>query len=126
MTTLEKLKGPPYGMIPVDQCKDGYLYIIKARNASIGIFRKDMADFTISRVKFGENYIFEEIHWEASDGFGTAVPIKEIGPTPDFKGDQVAQLAYLNEQAETMRSQIATTFDEWFKARKEHEQQISL
>ena len=83
--------------IKLDKLKDGYLYRIKARNSNIGIFNKATSDFTISRTKFGTNYLFEEIHCDASDVFGTVRPLKEICKAPYFKDPKV-KLEYLNEK----------------------------
>jgi len=67
--------------IPIDQCKDGYLYEIDARNASIGIYQAAKKTFVISRNKFGENFLCEEDHWDYDNG--TAKPLKEIVKAPD-------------------------------------------
>ena len=64
--------------IPIDKCKDGYLYIIKARNADLGVYVKKEKGFHISRFKFKCNYIFMEYHWDTGEPFGTVKPIKEL------------------------------------------------
>jgi len=63
--------------ISLKDCKDGYTYLILARNGSVGIFNQKESSFILSRHKFGDNFLFEEDHWDA-DGSGTAKPIKEI------------------------------------------------
>lgn len=81
-------------MIAVKDCKEGFLYKLDARNAGYGIFIKNLcsngfcSEFIISRYKFGENFLFEEIHTEVSDDFGTATPLEELGRAP-FTLDQL-------------------------------------
>ena len=64
--------------IKMEDLKEGYLYKIRARNASYGIWREKTGNFIISRHKFGMNYLFEEYHYDMPD-FATARPIEEIG-----------------------------------------------
>ena len=68
--------------IPIEELKDGYVYKILARNASYGIWNEERKTFVISRFKFGMNYMFEEYHWDASETYGTAQPIEEVGKAP--------------------------------------------
>jgi hypothetical protein len=102
-------------MTKMEDCKDGFLYFIDARNASIGIYSKANLGFIISRQKFQSNFLFIEYHWDIGDvqpemkRYGTASPIKEIGPVPktinDKKDSSVMKnitnkqvLDYLNRQ----------------------------
>lgn len=62
------------GFIPIEKLKDRCTYYIRARNASIGIWIAEANSFLISRWKFGRNYLFEEIHFDASHSFGTVKP----------------------------------------------------
>lgn len=70
---------PDYIKIP--DLKDGYLYRILARNAGLGIWFKEQNAFTISRHKFGDNFLFEEYHWD-NESFATAKPIEELEESP--------------------------------------------
>jgi len=65
-----------------DELIEGGLYKIKARNASHGIWVEKKQGFFISRVKFGRNYLFVEIHHDLSDGFGTVRPLEYIEQVP--------------------------------------------
>ena len=67
--------------LKIEELKDGYLYVILARNANYGIWKKETNSFFISRWKFGNNYIFEEHHWD-TDMFPTARPAREIEKSP--------------------------------------------
>lgn len=78
--------------LKIDELKDGYLYRILARNAKYGIWKAEKKSFIISRVKFGDNYIFEEDHWDADPNYGTAKPLKEIEKYPEGQD----MLEYLN------------------------------
>lgn len=88
--------------IPLDKCKDGYLYIIYARNSNLGIYKEDKKAFTISRFKFSSNFLDEEVHWDVEYFFGsmrflgTAKPLKEFGKSEIFEKDEDT-LRYLNE-----------------------------
>lgn len=65
--------------LPIDQCKKNYLYLIKARNARLGVFVPDQENgFLIAREKFGFVYAFVEYHWDNGPPFGTVRPIEEI------------------------------------------------
>jgi len=82
--------------IPLEQCKDGWLYHIAARNATLGIYRADKQGFEIRREKLERIYRFVEYHWDWEGGeilfgkkqLGTAKPIQEIGPSPEFKSEK--------------------------------------
>ena len=66
--------------IPLDKCKDKYLYKIDSRNLSYGVFRKSTSGFLGIRTKFGSRFIFEENHWDSDPNFGTVKPEKELIP----------------------------------------------
>ena len=65
-------------IIEFNNCKNGYLYRIEARNAHLGIFNKEKDGFIILRTKFSSRYLFVELHWDRDDHFGTAQPIEEL------------------------------------------------
>lgn len=81
--------------IPMENCRDGYLYRILARNADYGIYNEKHKGFLISRFKFSDNYTFTEDHWDTGAPHGTVKPLMEIGKAP--KGMTEAEtLEYLN------------------------------
>jgi len=101
---IKKKMGRYNATIPIDQCIAGHLYIISARNASLGIcnpkgnlFDKEVMSFTISRYKFSSNYLFDEVHWDADERYGTACPLLDVGPAPEFASRKDA-LDWLNAQ----------------------------
>ena len=57
--------------LKMDELKDGYLYTIIARNALYGIWRADEQAFLISRIKFGDNFLFKEYVFEYNICFYT-------------------------------------------------------
>jgi hypothetical protein len=69
--------------IPIEQCEDGYLYIISARNARLGIFHKEERGFVISRFKFGHNSLFVEYHWDTGEPYGTVQPFEKVEKAPE-------------------------------------------
>jgi hypothetical protein len=102
-------------MIKIEDCKDGFLYIIDARNATIGIYSKEEIGFVISRYKFKSNYLYLEYHWDIGTikpeetQHGTAKPIKELGPTklsflPEMNEQE--KLKFLNERTEKLKEEI--------------------
>jgi hypothetical protein len=72
--------------IKIGDLKDGYLYKIIARNASYGIWIAENQSFAISRIKFGDNFIFEEYHYDC-EAFATAQPIEEVEKSPFIQAD---------------------------------------
>lgn len=82
--------------IPIEKCRDGYVYAIYARNSSIGIYNTLNKSFTVSRIKFGSNYLFDEYHWDTGAPFGTVKPYREMWQAPSFKNDD-EKLKYLND-----------------------------
>jgi hypothetical protein len=70
--------------LPLEECKDGYLYRIKSRNLISGIYRAKTNGFVGVREKFGHEYLFEEYHWDTGAPFGTVKPIEEIEKAPDW------------------------------------------
>ena len=79
--------------IPIEKCKDGYLYHIAARNSTLGIYRDYEIGFEIRRLKFEDIFRFTEYHWDIGilrpnmEMFGTAKPIKEIEQVPEFRNE---------------------------------------
>lgn len=96
--------------IPIKDCIDRHLYIIKARNADIGIYLAEEKAFKISRFKFTSNFIDIEYHWDIepvqllSPPFpklmGTVKPLKELGHFED--SDDIQMLNRLNKKMKEM------------------------
>jgi hypothetical protein len=70
-------------MISLNECKNGFLYQIKSRNLSFGIFTIKNKGFVGIREKFGREYLFTEYHYETGPPFGTVTPIKEFESVPE-------------------------------------------
>lgn len=90
--------------IKIKDLKGGYLYYIDARNARYGIWIPEKESFAISRIKFFDNFIFEEHHWDC-EAFATVQPLKEIEKSPfkpeDLvirKDDKTTYFGYKNEE----------------------------
>ena len=73
--------------LKIEDLKDGYLYFIDARNAKHGIWISSRSGFLISRYKFGNNFLFEEYHWDCV-AFATVKPLREIEKSP-FKSERL-------------------------------------
>lgn len=74
--------------LKVDELKEGYLYRIKARNGTVGVWHSNKSEFLLSRYKFGHNFLFGELHWDIDKRFGTVKPLEELEKSP-FAGDDV-------------------------------------
>jgi len=89
--------------IPMDQCRDGWLYSIAARNATLGIYRKGKLGFEILRKKMGSVFSFVEYHWDVGTvrpedaQYGTVKPIEMIEVAPTFE-DEKAFLDYMKRK----------------------------
>jgi hypothetical protein len=113
--------------IKIPDCKDGYLYIIRARNATVGIYKKSDIAFTINRLKFNDRFLFDEYHWDTlaftfmgKNVYGTAVPLKEIEKTPEFKTDEEKMEYLLNKAIELEEEKIRLDpkYAEWVEQSK--------
>jgi hypothetical protein len=93
--------------ILLNECKDQHLYLIKARNSQLGVFKKAASSFIISRFKFKSNFLFEEDHWDTGEPFGTVQPIKLLKPTNLFMLSEKEQLDFLNQMALVYKDEIA-------------------
>ena len=69
-------------MIPLSECKHGYLYKIVCRKLSIGVFNEKTNGFVGIREKFGDEYLFTEYHWDTGAPFGTVQPSRLIEQCP--------------------------------------------
>lgn len=74
--------------ITIPNLKPGFIYKIRARNAQFGIWLPQRNSFLISRTKFGNNYLFEEYHWDTGSPHGTVKPLEEIEESP-FKAENL-------------------------------------
>jgi hypothetical protein len=58
----------------------GRVYKLKARNFGYGVWVGD--GFIGVREKFGNVYLFKELHWDDGEPFGTVQPLEEVGEVP--------------------------------------------
>ncbi len=80
--------------IKLENCIDGNLYKINARNASFGFFIKERNYFMISRYKFGSRFIDFELHFDYN--YGTCQPLEDLGKIEIDLKDENKCLEYLN------------------------------
>ena len=83
MNTIKPLKM----YLKLQTMKPNYLYLLKARNFSFGIWKENEQGFLGKRYKFGEVFTFTEVHWDASEDFGTAKPLLELEKSPFTQND---------------------------------------
>ena len=69
--------------VPLNQCKDRFLYHIISRNLSYGIYDEKNKGFIGIRHKFGYDYLFTEYHYDIGPPFGTVKPQTELIKIPD-------------------------------------------
>lgn len=82
--------------IKIPDLKKGYLYRIAARNADYGIWIPEKECFIISRVKFFDNFLFEEHHWD-SPAWATVKPLEEIEKAP-FELEDLEMVEKINKE----------------------------
>lgn len=89
-------------MIPLEDCKDGHVYRVVARNFTVAVFRKAAAGFVGLRDKGNRYFLFEETHREAGAPFGTVAPLEELGKCPvgETQGDDSLVLYLKKMEAE--------------------------
>lgn len=103
--------------ILIKDCKDGYLYIVSARNAIIGICHDNGKAFEINRLKFNNRFLFDEYHWDTGAPYGTVCPLKEIEKAPEFKTDE-EKLEYLYNKEIELESEKISLDPEYAKWKK--------
>lgn len=64
--------------IPIDKCVKGRLYKLACRNLGYGVYDGD-SGFIGLREKFGNVYLFTEIHWDEGPPFGTVEGMRDTG-----------------------------------------------
>jgi hypothetical protein len=74
--------------IPMEECIEGNLYWIDARNSSLGIWDAEQQGFHIRRVKFSSVFRFVEYHWDTGPPYGTATPHLDLGPAPELEEEK--------------------------------------
>lgn len=73
--------------IPLDECKDGWLYRIQGRNCVYGIFVKRLKGFVYLREKFNRIYMDVEYHWDTGEPFGTCKAYCKVKYFGRFRSD---------------------------------------
>jgi len=75
--------------IPIKDCIEGHIYSLLSRNLKLGVYRGNEGTkrfgpgFIGIRTKFGSRYLFEEYHWDCGEPYGTANPLRDLGPLPE-------------------------------------------
>lgn len=82
--------------IPLEECEDGYLYWINARNGSLGVFQAELKGFTFIRTKWDDRFLFTEYHWDTGPPLGTARARLKLEKAPIF-GSAEDLFNYLEE-----------------------------
>lgn len=72
--------------IKIPDLKNLGLYEIQARNGAYGIWIAKEKGFFLSRIKFGDNFMFMEYHWDCP-AWATAKPIRFIEQAPFEEAD---------------------------------------
>lgn len=67
--------------IKFEDCKEGYTYHVAGRNFTYAIFHTGV--FYGIRLKWYDEFIAWEIHWDKDENHGTVRPKTEIEKTPD-------------------------------------------
>jgi len=65
--------------IPLERCENGRLYRLHSRNLQLGVWNEHTKGFVGIRVKFGDEFLFTEYHYDTGPPFGTARPMEDLG-----------------------------------------------
>ena len=68
--------------LKIDDCVQGGLYEVDARNFSLGVYNKKEQGFIGIRYKMGAEYLDLEFHWDTGEPYGTVRPIKYLEECP--------------------------------------------
>ena len=68
--------------IPMDKCEARHVYHISSRNLGIGVY-DGKGGFIGIRYKFGNRYLFTEMHHDTGAPYGTVHPREDIGVLPE-------------------------------------------
>lgn len=82
MTNIDDWLSINEGFISVDECEDGFLYKVDARNFSLGVYNEHQKGFIGIRQKFKMIFLDLEYHWDTGAPYGTVKPIKKIKKCP--------------------------------------------
>jgi len=78
--------------ISIDDCRQGGLYRVFARNLKLGVSREKERGFVGIRHKMHRRYLFTEFHWDIGPPYGTACPLEEICECPVERLDEYFRL----------------------------------
>ena len=110
-------------MIPLKDCKKGYVYELNSRNLLVGIFDGDTGFIGI-RKKFESIYLFTEYHRDTGPPFGTVHPVKIMyffRDTFDQEKDYDEIFTFLKPFDELIYKEREKEYLEWRKKYKERQ-----
>lgn len=83
--------------IPLNECRHGFTYRINSRNLRYGVYNEVSKGFTGIRYKFGDRFLFTELHYDVGPPFGTVHPIEELEQCPieDLRESNSELMKYL-------------------------------
>lgn len=87
--------------IAVDACEPGRLYRIRARNFQLAVFAPPNV-FIGMRHKFGEEYLFGELHYDTDNHYGTVQPVEALD---EWAPDGVPLAEYLKGDNEYLHNE---------------------
>lgn len=70
----------PHGLIPMSQLRVGGIYYVESRNLSYAVY-VGKGQFRGIREKFGDRYLFDELHWDIDEHHGTVTYAMDLGLT---------------------------------------------
>lgn len=69
--------------IPIEKCKNRFLYRVKSRNFKFGVFDKRYSSFIGLAREFRQPCLSEEFHRERKGHLGSVYPKEELEKVPD-------------------------------------------
>jgi hypothetical protein len=74
--------------LKIDDCVQGGLYEVDARNFKLGVYNKEQQGFIGIRYKFGSEFLDLEFHWDTGAPYGTVKPIEYLEECPHEAKDE--------------------------------------
>jgi hypothetical protein len=101
------------------ECVHNGLYLVHARNFSLGVWDASIKEFKGIRCKFGSRFIDDEWHYNRGMPYGTAKPYRLLEMWPG--GDDGQLFEYLDQARERYKTLTEKLYDEMQKCRQDWE-----
>jgi len=74
--------------LPIEKCEHTGLYMILARNFTLGVYHQKKQGFIGIRQKFTMEFLDMEYHWDTGAPYGTVKPLEFLEWCPVYVGEK--------------------------------------